>query len=63
MTLNTCEMWFNGIKIAFFNQKITKNRPAAEGFAPRPPSVKPLSDTSFLNTFPKLDIYTFQLLR
>ena len=55
------EMWFNGIKIAFF-QKITKNRPAVGGFAPRPPSVMRLSYASFFNTSPKLDIYTFQLL-
>ena len=68
-------MWSNGIKIALFFQKITKNRPAAGGFAPRPPkppaaggpapkppSVMHLNYTSFLNTFPKLDICIFQLL-
>ena len=33
MALNTCDLLSNGIKIAFF-QKITKNRPAAVGFAP-----------------------------
>ena len=27
MALNTCEMWFNGIKIAVFSKKLTKNRP------------------------------------
>ena len=37
MALNTCEMWSNGIKIAVFFQKITKNRPTAGGFASRPP--------------------------
>ena len=60
---------------SFFYQKNTKNRPGAGGFAPRPtkppvakgpaprpPSVIPLSFNSFLNTFPKLDICTFQLL-
>ena len=31
MALNTCELWFNDIKIAFFFQKITKNRPTAGG--------------------------------
>ena len=41
MALNTCEMWFNGIKIAVFSKKLTKNRPTAGGFAPRPP--KPLA--------------------
>ena len=75
MALNTCEMWSNGIKIAFFSKKITKNRPTAGDFAPRPPkhlaaggpapnppSVIHWSYTSFLNTFPKLDICIFQLL-
>ena len=33
MALNTCEMWFNGIKIAFFS----KNCPTAASFDPRPP--------------------------
>ena len=37
MALNMCEMLFNGIKIAFFSKKITKNRPTAGDFAPRPP--------------------------
>ena len=58
---------------SFFFQKITKNRPTAESFAPRPlslrrlgvpppdsPSVIPLSYTSFLNTFPKLNICVFE---
>ena len=75
MALNTCKMWFNGTKIAFFFQKVTKNRPTAGGFAPKPPkppaaggpaprspSAIPLSYTSFLNTFPKLDICAFQVL-
>ena len=59
---------------SFFFQKITKNCPTAGGFAPRPPkppsaggpALKPpsvihLSYTSFLNTFPKLDICIFQV--
>ena len=72
MALNTCELWFNDIKINFFHQKLTKNRPAAGGDLqslrrlgaprPRPPSVIPLSYTTFLNTFPKLVICTFQLI-
>ena len=37
MALNMCEVCFNGIKIAVFFQKITKNRPTAGGFAPIPP--------------------------
>ena len=36
MALNTCEMRFNDIKIAFFQKKIPKNRPAAGGFVSRP---------------------------
>ena len=75
MALNTCEMWFNFIKIAVFSKKLTKNRPTAGDFAPRPPmplaaggsapgppSVLRLRYTSFLNASPKLDICTFQLL-
>ena len=67
MALNTCQMWFNGLKISFF-QKLTKNRPAAGGFAPKPPeppaapqnlSVMRLSYTTFLNTSPNLDINAF----
>ena len=74
MALNTCEMWFNGIQIAFFPKNYKKSpnglgirpqTPKASGcYGPRfrPPSVIPLSYTSFLNTFPKLDICIFQLL-
>ena len=36
IVLNTCKMWSNGIKLAFFFQTITKNSPSVEGFAPRP---------------------------
>ena len=74
MALNICELWFNGIKIAFVFQKITKNRLTAEGFAPRPPkfsaagapaprppSVTRLSYTGFLKTSPKLRIRTSEL--
>ena len=50
------------IKIAVFSKKLTKNRPTAGGFAPRPPSVLRLRYTTFFNTSPKLDICTFQLL-
>ena len=65
-------MWFNGIKIAFFTKKLQKiaqrlgasppEPPAARGPVPKPQSAIHLNYTSFLNTFPKLDIYTFQLL-
>ena len=74
MALNTCEMWSNGIKIAFFPKNYKKSPngwglhpqtpkpPAAGGPAPKLPSVIHLSYTGFLNTFPKLDICIFQLL-
>ena len=55
MARNTCEMWFNGTKAAFF-PKTYKKSPH------RPPSVIRLSYTSFLNTYPNLNICTFQLL-
>ena len=48
-----------------YNYKITKNcpkPPAAGRFAPRLQSVIRLSYASFLETFPKLDTCTFQLL-
>ena len=69
MAVNTCEMWSKGIKITFFFPKTYKNRPTAGGFAPTPSGgwgqspLTPVSDTSeytsFLNTFPKLDIFAF----
>ena len=70
MAVNTCEMWSNGIKIAFFS-KTYKNRPAA-GSLPQTPIATggwelhpqiPVCDTfkytNFLNTSPKLDIFAF----
>ena len=73
--MNTCELWFNGIKIAFFpkNYKISPNNwglrlqtpkaSSGRGLALRPPSVICLSYASFLKTFPKLDTScTFQPL-
>ena len=61
MALKMCKMWSNGIKIAFFVQKITKNRPAAGGFAPWPPSVTRLkySTLLYLSTSPNLNIFAF----
>ena len=65
MTLNTCELWLNVIKIAFFPKTNKKSpngwggvlRPpkslVAGGPAPNLPSVIHLSYTSFLNTFQK----------
>ena len=75
MALNTSEMWFNGIKIAFFLQKTYKKSPNGWGLRPqapkasggrglrsRPSSVLRLRYTTFINTSPKLDICIFQLL-
>ena len=56
MVLNSCEMWSNGIKIAFF-KKIPKNRPATGGFVPRSPSVIRLNKLVYLHKSPYLDIF------
>ena len=55
--LNACEMWSNGIKTAFFFQKITKNRQAAGAFALRPPSVISFNYSTLLYSYasPNLD--------
>ena len=59
---SVCIVVYDGIKISVFSTKLTKNRPSAVGFAPRPPSVQRLRYTTFLNTSPNLDICTFQPL-
>ena len=59
MAPNTCEMRFNGIKIAFILEKVTKNRIAAGCSASRPPFVMHFSYTKLLNTSPDLDTSTF----
>ena len=41
MALNTCKIWFNGVKAAFFSKNY-ENRPAAGGFAPDPHSLRRL---------------------
>ena len=63
MALNTCEMWSNSIKIAFFSKNY-KKRQAAGGFAPRPPSVIRLNYSTLLNSnmSPNLNIFAFWLL-
>ena len=77
MPLKTCEMRSNSVKIPFFVQKITKNRPEGRGLCLQTPAVSggleirpqtpvkdifELQNTSLLNTYPNLDISTFQLL-
>ena len=56
------EMWSNGYKIAFFSKKLQKIAQRLGASPPDPQSVKHLSYTGFLYTFPKLDICIFQLL-
>ena len=52
MVLNTCEMWFNGIRIAsFFFKKIPKNRPATWSLVPRSPFVISLNKLVYLHKF------------
>ena len=61
-----CEMWFNGIKIAFSSKILQKfaQQPPPDPQSLRPleaPTVIRLSYTGFLKTSPKLRICTFQL--
>ena len=71
MAVNTCEMWPNGIKIAFFSKNEQKS-PSGWGLRPQTPITvggwglrpqTPVCDTfeytSLLNTSPKLDICSF----
>ena len=38
MALNMCEMWFNGIKIAFFSKKLQKIAQQLGASPPKPPA-------------------------
>ena len=58
MVLNTCEMWFNGIKIAFF-QKNSKKSPSDWGLVPWSPSVIRLNKLVYLHKSPDLDTFIF----
>ena len=71
MAVNTCEMWSNGIKIAFFPKNLQK-LPSGWGLFPQTPIATggwglrthtPVCGmfeyTSILNTFSKLDICIF----
>ena len=65
MALNSCKMWSNGTKIAFF-QKLTKIaqplavvRLSTAGLHPQTPVCDTFEYTSLLNTSSKLYIYTF----
>ena len=74
MAVNSCEMWSNGHKIAFSFQKLTKIAQRLGALPPDPhshrwmgaPPQTPICDTleytSLLNTSPKLNICTFELL-
>ena len=71
MAVNTCKMWSNGIKIAFFSKNLQKSpsgwglrsqTPIATGgwgLRPHTPVCDTFEYTSLLNTFRKLDICTF----
>ena len=71
MALNTCEMWSNGIKKAFFSKNLQKSpsgwrlcplTPIATGnweLRPQTPVCGTFEYISLLNTSPKLDIYNF----
>ena len=58
MALNTCEMWSNGIKIAFFSKNVQKLH-SGWGLPPQTPVCDTFEYTSLLNTSPKLDICIF----
>ena len=71
MALNTGELWSNWIKIAFFTENLQKSpsgwglcaqTPVATGgwgLRPQTPIFDLFEHTRLLNTFPKLDIFTF----
>ena len=63
MALNICEMWFNGIKIAFFSKKLQKIAQAAG--APRPPACDMFElhwlSQNVSKVTSELRIHTFQL--
>ena len=42
MARNTCEMWFNGIKIAFFSKKVQKIAQRQKASPPDPQSLQRL---------------------
>ena len=42
MALNMCEMWFNGINIAFFSKKLQKIVQQLGASPPDPQSLRPL---------------------
>ena len=54
MALNTCEMWSNGIKIAFFSKNY-KTSPNGWGFRPQTPKASggwgPRPQTPICDTF------------
>ena len=41
MALNMCEMWFNGIEIAFFSKKLQKIVQQLGALPPDPQSLRP----------------------
>ena len=51
MTLNTCEVWFNGIKIAFFPQNFQKIAQQPGASPPDQQSLRPRHQTPVCDTF------------
>ena len=74
MAVNTCEMWSNGSKIAFFFKNLQKSPSGWElcpqtpiatggwGLRPQTPVCGAFEYTSLLNTSPKLNICIFERL-
>ena len=56
MAVNACEIWSNGIKIAFFSKNLQK-LPSSWGLCPQTPICDTFEYTSVLNKSPKLDIF------
>ena len=71
MAVNTCEIWSNGIKKAFFSKNLQKSSsgwelrpqtpiaPGGWGLRPQTPVCDTFEYASLLNMSPKLDICTF----
>ena len=62
MALNTCEMWFNDIKIVIFIQK-SPTASGGWGLCPRTPVCDTFDLHALLNTFPNLDIFPLRLAK
>ena len=66
MALNICEMWFNGIKIAFFSKKLQKiaqqlgaSASGRWGPTPRPPDSDTFELHRIFQNVSKVTCFTF----